>query len=107
MIWRPQTGKAATIWKTVSHCARGEEGPGGLKAATIGSGPEITHVNPKPLASTSHIHGPAQAKGIKRERQFYQVPGTGEKWKHLADSTTDYCMMGLKLRETEYLPKIT
>lgn len=60
-----------------------------------------------PLARTSHIYGPVQTKGIKQEVQFCQGPGTGEKWKHLANRTTDCCMMQLKCREIEYLCKVT
>lgn len=79
----------------------------GFKPTTIHSGSEITHVIPTPLARANHIHSLAQTKGVKQEVQFYQVPGTGKKGKHLANNTTDYCMMELKLREIEYLHKIT
>lgn len=56
-----------------------------------------------PRNNTCHTQ-PHPNKGGQKV-QFFQVPRTGEKWKHLANSTTDDHMMELMLRNIGYCLK--
>lgn len=107
MTWTFKLTEQLPSRKLSVTVTEGKRALGGFKPTTMHSYPDITHVTSNPLARANHICCLTQMKGIQQEVRFYQVPGTGKKWKHLANNTTDYSMMELKLREIEYLHKIT